>query len=388
MFDKLKMETYNKNAFSKTDTLIVKGLAIVLMLYHHCFLKSAVDVYGNAINFFPVSQDVAVAICYSFKLCVGMFAFLTGYGLFCSYSKSQHNAQQNTKWVCTRLVKTMSGFWFVFVFTFVITLLIDGYPIERYFKSGAFSVKGFVYVLLDFLGLAKLFDTPSLIGTWWYMSAAIVFIVIFPFLYALCKKFGYIPVMLLASFVPRFIGTGFPGDKNVFSFFLAFLAGMCFSQNNIFEKLNNIKLAKNEHVSNVLTFLIYIAVLVAMVVLTNQVKRKTLWELHFSISAIIVVCFCKRFIAPIPVVRNAFYYIGKHSMNIYLIHTFYRYVYLSNFIYSMRWSVLIHLVLLLMSLATSIVLEQVKRLVKYNALVDKFVYKINYEKRVSYETIS
>lgn len=374
---KFSIPKYDAHTFSMTDTMIVKGLAIVLLLYHHCFLQTSVDTVGGKIDFFPVSSSVAIDICYSFKLCVGMFVFITGYGLYCSFKKINFHRDEVCRWTGTRLVKTMSGFWFLYVVVFVVTMIVDQYPILRYFNNGPFTLKGLLYIVLDFLGLAKMFSTPSLIGTWWYMSAAVAFIVMFPLLYKLKDKIGYIPSILLASFIPRLIGTGFPGDKNAIAYLLALFAGMAFAEFNLFDKLNNIKLCKNKKLSDALTFLIYAALIVLTVILINQIKRKTFWELHFSLSAILIICFCKKYIACIPAVRNALYYIGRHSMNIYLIHTFFRYVYLGEFLYSLKNALFIHTVLLLMSLAASMLLEGLKKLVRYDKLVTAMTDKIN-----------
>ena len=61
----------------------------------------------------------------------------------------------------------------------MILQLYNGYAVTRYFGNGNIA-KGVSAMVLDFFGLAKLFGTSTLNGTWWYMSAAIIFIICVP----------------------------------------------------------------------------------------------------------------------------------------------------------------------------------------------------------------
>lgn len=49
---------------------------------------------------------------------------------------------------------------------------------------------------------------------------------------------------------------------------------------------------------------------------------------------IIVIAFAASFITMIPGIRQVLLFLGKHSMNIFLIHTFIRHYFWSDFIYS------------------------------------------------------
>ena len=63
--------------FSKKDTLVIKGVAIIFMLQHHNFLTE--DRFkGFDIDFFPFSQYSMVTLATVFKICVGMYVFLSG----------------------------------------------------------------------------------------------------------------------------------------------------------------------------------------------------------------------------------------------------------------------------------------------------------------------
>ncbi len=363
------------NRFSLTDTNIVKGVAIILLLFHHCFLQSSVDMVDGNINFFPVSQELGIIICHSLKLCVGIFVFLSGYGMLCSVKKMEFNIKNIAKWIGIRLAKMMSGFYFVYLIVFAVTMLIDKYPIARYYGNTTL-LKGTMAMIIDFLGLAKLFGSRTLIGTWWYISAAIVFVVICPFLYKLAKKVKYVTLIALTVVVPRLI-TGFPGGKSWVSFLAALLLGMMFADYDLFDKFGRLKLCKNQRLSDSILFAVFAALLVAVVWVNYLVPWNVCWEWDFAVAPVIVILFTKKFIAPIKGVRNVLLFLGNHSMNIYLLHTFFRYVYLTDFIYSFKYAVLIFLVLMIISLVSSIGIEGLKKVTKYNMLTEKTVKKIS-----------
>ena len=171
-----------KQGLTKNDSFAIKGLAIILMLFHHLYC-TADRFNGFEIDFTPFSQTFVVNVAFLFKVCVSLFAFITGYGLLKSIAGQNFNRKDIVKWNTTRLIKTLSGFWFIYVIFLIVTMLINKLPYTTYFEKTPYA--GIFYLINDFLGLANLFNTPTLNGTWWYMSAAIVFILIIPLVYAL-----------------------------------------------------------------------------------------------------------------------------------------------------------------------------------------------------------
>lgn len=66
---------------TKSNTLVLKGVGIILMLLHHLFyiqegLYDDVHLYGNHY----LVQEIGIFG----KLCVSLFVFLSGYGLMIS----------------------------------------------------------------------------------------------------------------------------------------------------------------------------------------------------------------------------------------------------------------------------------------------------------------
>ena len=126
----------------------------------------------------------------------------------------------------------------------------------------------------------------------------------------------------------------------------------------------------------ILLFFVYIFLFGLIVYITQRLGRKYLWEFNYCIAPVIVILFCNRYFRRIPILNYALMYIGSHSLNIFLIHTFIRWVYLKDFIYSFKYAILIPFVLLAITLAISIFVELLKRLVRYDKLVSKLIKRI------------
>ncbi len=363
------------SAFSIYDSMLVKGVAIILLVFHHCISMNQVE--KHTMNFFPFeSYHWPVMVCDSFKLCVGMFIFITGYGLYKSYSKIEIGSKTVFNWTGTRLFKTLSGFWFVYILVFIITYVVDKRPLNVYVMGPSKMEGSWLYALIDFFGLAHITGTPTLIGTWWYMSAVVILIIFFPLLFGMGEKFSYFVTAFAMILLPRILGIGFPGTKNVFSFVLAFILGMAFAKYDVFAKQDKFTLFKNHKLlSDIVLFFVYLFAFFMIVYVTDKLGRKYLWELNYCIDPVIIILFANKYLKRIPVLNRVLMYIGNHSLNIFLIHTFIRYEYLNDFTYSFKYALLIPVVLLAISFALSVAVELLKKLIRYDKFVSKIIKK-------------
>ena len=84
-------------------------------------------------------------------------------------------------------------------------------------------------MIIDALGLAKLLGTPLFCLTWWYMSLAIVLIMIFPFVHSIMEKYQWV-VVVASIIVPRACGFG-TINRFVPIIYLAYTLGNVFLHN-------------------------------------------------------------------------------------------------------------------------------------------------------------
>ena len=158
-------------------------------------------------------------------------------------------------------------------------------------------------------------------------------------------------------------------------YFLPYLIGMLFAEKNLLPKIANYKIIKrNVYMNKTLKFTIGIVLLIC----SYFIYLKTnIWELKVGIIPIFVICFLYEFILEIPIIKQILEFLGKHATNIFLIHDFIRTTYFTAFTYSFTNFIKIGVVLLLISLAISIVLELFKKVIKYNKIIERLQLFIN-----------
>ena len=87
-----------------------------------------------------------------------------------------------------------------------------------------------------------------------------------------------------------------------------------------------------------------------------------------GVIPVLIVYWSYEFVIGIPGIRQILQFIGKHSANIFYIHTFIRAVWLRDPTYSLGHAAVIWLFILVVSLALSILLGVVQKIIRF----DKF----------------
>lgn len=160
--------------FDKGMTSIVKGFAIIFMMLLHCYGHENYDVLLN--------YDHALVNTFqsSFKVCVGMFVFLVGYGYAFSKTKDLNYSLQHIK-------KLLIPFWtilFVFTLPFCFDTVIS---------------KGIKIAVFNLFGIDSSYNYYS-----WFVYFFIYAMCVMPFVSRFINKrpiLNAIIVMILASFL-------------------------------------------------------------------------------------------------------------------------------------------------------------------------------------------
>ncbi|MGN0475409.1 MAG: hypothetical protein ACI4IJ_09990, partial [Acutalibacteraceae bacterium] len=92
--------------------------------------------------------------------------------------------------------------------------------------------------------------------------------------------------------------------------------------------------------------------------------------------------YCYAILFPIKPLKKFLEFMGKHSMNIFLTHTFIRLYFFGDFIYSFKNAYLIVLVLWATSLALALAIYGLQKLVRFDELTAKFKQWVG--KRIEY----
>ena len=360
--------------FTKEHTMQMKGIAIIILLFHHCFLNAqrwATVPYEKLattkgwgyypISFAPFSSHTIQYLASFSKICVAMFVFMTGYGMWVSY-ESQKKKTTMSNYIKKRMVTLMTGFLIIFVVTEILAI-----PTGRFIEVYGHDFRSVVYMIIDALGLAKLLGTPLFCLTWWYMSLAIVLIMIFPFVHSIMEKYQWV-VVVASIIVPR--ACGFGQSTDLFRYLLAYTLGMYFAQHDLLARIKEKFMEQN--VAGKLLSLIVSLIGLAVIIKCRQNawigwKYLDFWD-GFAAMYMIVISYI--YILNGKWIVKGLGFLGKHSMNIFLIHSFYRDVFFHEFTYSFYYAWLDYKVLMAISLVTSIVLEWFKKLIRYEKFID------------------
>ena len=360
--------------FTKEHTMQMKGIAIIILLFHHCFLNAqrwATVPYEKLattkgwgyypISFAPFSSHTIQYLASFSKICVAMFVFMTGYGMWVSY-ESQKKKTTMSNYIKKRMVTLMTGFLIIFVVTEILAITTG-----RFIEVYGHDFRSVVYMIIDALGLAKLLGTPLFCLTWWYMSLAIVLIMIFPFVHSIMEKYQWV-VVVASIIVPR--ACGFGQSTDLFRYLLAYTLGMYFAQHDLLARIKEKFMEQN--VAGKLLSLIVSLIGLAVIIKCRQNawigwKYLDFWD-GFAAMYVIVISYI--YILNGKWIVKGLGFLGKHSMNIFLIHSFYRDVFFHEFTYSFYYAWLDYIVLMAISLVTSIVLEWFKKLIRYEKFID------------------
>lgn len=360
--------------FTKEHTMQMKGIAIIILLFHHCFLNAqrwATVPYEKLattkgwgyypISFAPFSSHTIQYLASFSKICVAMFVFMTGYGMWVSY-ESQKKKTTMSNYIKKRMVTLMTGFLIIFVVTEILAI-----PTGRFIEVYGHDFRSVVYMIIDALGLAKLLGTPLFCLTWWYMSLAIVLIMIFPFVHSIMEKYQWI-VVVASIIVPR--ACGFGQSTDLFRYLLAYTLGMYFAQHDLLARIKE-KFMEQNVVGKLLSLIVSLIGLAVIIKCRQNAwigwKYLDFWD---GFAAIYVIVLSYIYILNGKWIVKGLGFLGKHSMNIFLIHSFYRDVFFHEFTYSFYYAWLDYIVLMAISLVTSIVLEWFKKLIRYEKFID------------------
>ena len=378
-----------KTNFSNNNSLALKGIAVIMLVFYHCFLRPG-RYAAYSVSFFPLGEELTISIIKCFKICVSIFAFVSGYGLMISFRKLLRKygwtKEYILKWVVQRLIKLLSGFWIIVILYYTFGQIVDERVTNTFYKSGGI-LYGTLKLVLDFFALSNFFRTPEFCGTRGYMGLAILFVISVPIFTRLFEKYGYTLVIIGIIAIPRILNIKFVGNSYI-SFILIVVLGMIFSREELLTKIANFKILKKQlYLNKLLKFIIGTGIIYVLYRLYNILPVEKFWEIKFAIIPAIFIWYVYEFVLDVPIIKQILEYFGKHSMNIFLIHSLLRTVYLNSFIYSQKHFIIIAGVLFIISLILSILLEIFKKLIRYDKIIDKLQlivrHKIDsyYEKR-------
>ena len=336
------------NIFSKKNTNIVKGIAILAMVFHHLNPNNP----GIPLKMGEFS-NLTLLFATTGKVCVALLTLLSGYGLTCSWEKRKIDFSKNIGrgilFSLEHYIQLLSMYWSVLLFAYICVYFYYGSIISVY----GIEQKASLYLGLDILGIAGLSDGPSIIGGW-YLSAIVLLYFLFPVIYILVKKFKIFAVLVFyIPWIYYLIKNDYDMHTDWWLFYVyAFALGIYFAYNNTIVKASSFFANKKILVLCLLTLSVLIRAFVALPA--------------DGLVACAIILFAKVFINEVGVFGRALAYVGQNSANIWLLHVFITMLLNDAAIIVNAGHYILRVVI---CLAISILIESIKTAINYNGYV-------------------
>ena len=249
----------------------------------------------------------------------------------------------------------MMNFWLIWLLFVPIGIFFFGRTPAAVYQNHIL-LKG----ILDFLGLAFSFGYYGYNPTWWFMSCIIILYLFFPLIFRYKRLWPFIFVFSVAmTWMPLYV-------LNPIRYYLvAFICGIICSQNKQF-----IRIISND---NLINKIVVILIGILMFAIRNFVPVPLLFDTVLTIS--IVVAY--KLFAKNGWFVHTLMFLGKHSMNIFLFHTFIYYYYCHDLVYWTRNPILIFVTLLGFCIVISVFIEKIKSYIRFDTVCKKVVKCLN-----------
>lgn len=257
-----------------------------------------------------------------------------------SVNRSQTNA--TFKFSVLHIIKILVPLWFIYIL-FVPLGYVFGRTFSDVYGSGFSSL---FYIFSDLTGLSYLLGfLPKANETWWFFGEIIRLYIFFPLFYYSIKKNSSLTLFagLLLCFRYGLI------------WFLPFILGMIFAEKDFLSVVMQQKRVKKS-ICGIINF--------CLIVFFTIIRQKYGAAID-GFYAIAIICFLLCLFSPEKPLGKALVFIGKHSFNIFMFHTFIYLKYMYSFIYGFRYPLVIFFALTIICLVVSIGIETLKKLVRY-----------------------
>lgn len=346
-----------KVVFDHKQTNIAKGVALLMLLWHHLFYNNP-ETFNRFTSIYKLEgvlydRPIECYFAVFCKVCVAIFLLLSGYGLFKSYSSWQNKAnnkmtyKDDAKFVRYHISKLLLDYWYIYII-FVPLGLIFGRSFFQIYEGNI------VYAIIDFFGLAHIFSTPTMNATWWFMGIIIIYYLLFPFFVRIIDYSPEISICIFLGFAFSTLEL-----EQLRLYVLPFATGIYIAKYDLFERIE-----KNQS-STVNKVILSGALVVGSASIRYFSDHAITFDSFFAFS---IVLTSYLLISNIPLLNKVLQELGKYSGSIFMFHTFIYSYYFQKYIFSVKYSILVFLLLTISCYVIARFLEWAKVITRYKKL--------------------
>lgn len=321
------------------DSTVMKAIAILLMLSHHLWTfpeRIAGGALESLISFSNLPLTVHLGV--FGKICVSMFFFLGGYGLYRRYFGKRYN-------IVERLKKLYFAYWKVFLIFVPIGFIFfsnqDAYcqDVGVYTAFSEFSIKEFV---LNFFGFVSTYNRE-----WWFLLSYAIALILFPLIRKIVDYLSFYLNLFIVIIISVLLTNVFQSEP----YAICFGMGVIVAKHRLLDSVCD--LAKSKKILNPVTDIL---VWLFVIILRLKVIGEQLDIFFVPILTIVSI----NFVNKLSILKKSLSALGKRSTNMWLIHTFFCYYFgiTAKIVAAPRYAILALIVLFAMSYAASILVEK------------------------------
>ena len=226
---------YAFSTFDRQCSLFIKGIAIILMICHHMWWFRDVNDFSGVWYYLA---PYLIALGKAGKVCVAIFTFISGYGLYLSFIRNNKYAKTLKK-----VKDIIFHFWRTVIPILIVFFIVGIIP---------FDITTF---LQNMLCLDNSYN-----GAWWYLQTYLLYLAISPIIFNLIQnRIALVTLCVLSMTLFRYIAYLFLGGEMCihyfFYYFPFFVLGSVFAKYNLLEKMS---LRNRSYLSFFLYLLIHI----------------------------------------------------------------------------------------------------------------------------------
>lgn len=313
----------------------IKYIAVVLMIILHLFSNPPRE-YFSIFNINGVNIEYIITkFC---SICVGIFVFMSGYGLMKKYSNNV-----SYKIVGKKILKFYINYWYIYLIFIPIGLIIGKIQVDP------------VRLILNFFALVSNYNYE-----WWFVILYVQLLLVFPVLNNILNKrtskkenIAIYIISLIISIFAKAIYKKYVGNMfvNIFlpllMYQFIFITGMIIVKNGIYSKVSAKFTIENKKLEWVLLIVIMIFMnAMGYISIVGKIINPIMIPIYIYILADLIK-------EPKDVT------IYKTSTNIWLIHTFFTTYYFQDVIWKLKYSILIIVWTIVLVTSISIVLDKI-----------------------------
>lgn len=363
------------------QSVMLQGLAAAMMLYHHLFIRPDM-LFVEYSTLLGETREIRLALfC---KLCVSIYAFVSGYGMCSVFLRAASEGKEGTRFfallrqdytlVLQKLLRFFSIYWFCVLLYFICENLFLG------------KEKPLSELLPNLLALSDSFN-----GSWWYALEYVKILLFLPLLHLLFvfekdheerlkKKWFFLTLFgLLALFLVLALNL-FPSWEYHFrlfvnrlmpSYLLCAAGGFLIARFSLIPSLGKLCISLLPRVqgpvqevlpcrSRRLSALLSLGGLLLMFLPFLIRYLITVDAMQTSLDFLLTPVFCLGFLLFLggqKIPAQIFFFIGKHSVYIWLLHLMFLDGFFRNLVMASHTAIGIYLTLLFFSLLCAILLR-------------------------------